>query len=147
MKYEEFKAAFETAYTNTLNIAVDVLGVDAVENYIHECHEEWENGTRYVFENAMMQFMGCIEKRDQANEEAEFAACLNQAGEYLAGKAKAAYVQNLPRQEVVDLLNKAGGLYETVNTKVGDMTCNEMMQMWNRSHEGCEINYASDYSI
>lgn len=144
MTYEAFKASFEDA---VLNIALEVLGADVVENYIHECHEEWESGARYIFENPMMQFMGCIEKRDPENEEAEFAACLKQAGEYLAGKAKAAYVQSLSRQEVVDLLNKAGSLYETVSTKVGDMTCNAMMQVWNRSHEGCEINYASDYSI
>lgn len=149
MKYTEFEKAFRAEYDT--GFAVSVMGEEKVLNIIHCAHEAWEEGTRWVFESPMEEMFGGAEKRNPENEEAELKACLRKTAEKMDAEAKTAYIQNLPREEVIAMLNgvvtDTNNINGMVKTEIGEMYYITMMEIWNKGNEGNEIHHTPDFSI
>lgn len=150
MMYTDFEKAFHAEYPDTA-FAEKVMGKEKVLNILHRAHAVWEEGTRWVFESPMEEFLGCDEKRNPENEEVELKACLRKTAENMVAEAKTAYIQTLPREEVIEMLNGVvidqNNIDGMVKTEIGEVYYLTMMEIWNKGNEGNEIRYTPDYSI
>lgn len=151
MMYNEFESAFMTAHAKTAEFAAKTLGEEYLFGAVRNAHENWEKGTRWAFENPIDEMLNCFETRTAENENKELAACLNKAAEKLDAEAKRAYIQSIPREEMLSMLNSVvtdpNNIDGMVNTEIGEMYYITLMEIWNKGNEGNEIHYAPDFSI